>query len=638
MSKTLIDLFRESVDKYPDNPFMWQKDGDEFRSVTYRASFEIVASTAAGLIEMGLAKGDRVLLLSEGRNDWVFSELAIFFAGGICVPVTVKLQQPAELRFRLSHSGTRFAIVSGRQSQKILKIKNDLPDLEKVIVLDIIENAGDDVLTMADVRAQGKTHLKQNADKFHDRWQSVTSEDPANICYTSGTTADPKGIVLSHGNFTANVKQANALFTVHQHYISLLILPWDHSFAHTAGIFTLMSGGASMAAVEIGATPTETIKNIGKNIREIRPHFILSVPALSDSFKRNIERGITNLGGRVEKLFQWGLKIGEAYQGDGFRKHRWRGNILLKPLHALFDAIIFSKIREQFGGRLRFFVGGGALLDVTYQRFFAAIGMPIYQGYGLTEASPIISANHPKSLKMGTSGQAVPDMDIRICDEEGRTLPAGQKGEIVVRGANVMQCYWNNPQATADAVKDGWLYTGDMGYLDDEGFLVVLGRFKSLLISNDGEKFSPEGIEESLMGSSPYIHQIMLYNNQNPYTSALIVPNKSLLLSTLDKMGYTCDSKEGQREAIEIFEKAIQKHQTDPMLKDKFPGKWLPSTFAILGEAFSESNQFLNSTMKMVRWRITQHYQDRIEFIYTTEGKNPYNAKNMKIIQRMGQK
>ncbi len=638
MGKTLIDLFRESVDKYPDNPFMWQKDEDEFRSVSYRNSFEIVAATAAGLMDMGLAKGDRVLLLSEGRNDWVFSELAIFFAGGICVPVTVKLQQPAELRFRLSHSGARFAIVSGRQSLKILDIKNDLPDLEKVIILDAVDHPGDELVAMAEIRNKGKAFLKQHADRFHERWQSITENDAANICYTSGTTADPKGIVLTHGNFTANVEQVSSLFTVHDYYISLLILPWDHSFAHTAGIFTLMSGGASMAAVETGATPTETIKNIGKNIKEIRPHFILSVPALSDSFKRNIERGITILGGRVEKLFRWGLRIGEAYQGDGFRKRRWHGNILIKPIHAIFDALIFTKIREQFGGRLRFFVGGGALLDVAYQKFFSAIGMPIYQGYGLTEASPIISANHPKSMKMGTSGQVVPNMEIKICDEDGQPLSTGEKGEIVVRGANVMQGYWNNPQATAETLKDGWLYTGDMGYLDKEGFLVVLGRFKSLLISNDGEKFSPEGIEESLMGSSPYIHQIMLYNNQNSYTSALIVPNKALLLSTLDQMGTTFDSAEGQKAAIELFEKAIQKYQTDPFLKDKFPGKWLPSTFAILGETFSESNQFVNSTMKMVRWRITQHYQDRIDFIYTAEGKNPYNSQNMTIVQRMGQK
>jgi long-chain acyl-CoA synthetase len=297
--------------------------------------------------------------------------------------------------------------------------------------------------------------------------------------------------------------------------------------------------------------------------------------------------------------------------------------------------MLFTKIRQQFGGRLLFFVGGGALLDIDYQRFFTAIGMPIYQGYGLTEAAPVISANHPGKQKMGTSGMIVPNLDIKICDEENNVLANDNTGEIVVKGENVMKEYWQNPQATSNTLKDGWLYTGDMGYIDKEGFLVVLGRYKSLLISDDGEKFSPEGIEESLISHCPYIHQIMLYNNQKSYTTALIVPNKSKVLAQLKNMGLSHQEEKGQQAVITFYVNAIKQYSTHSQLKHLFPGKWLPSSFAILGEAFTEENQFLNSTLKMVRWRIIQHYQDRINTLYTSAGKDPYNIQNMTIISRM---
>jgi long-chain acyl-CoA synthetase len=635
MVVTLIDLFRQSVDQYPDNPMLWEKIDGEYRSLSYRMSFEMVADTATGLMDMGLEKGDRTVLLAEGRNDWVLSELGILFAGGICVPLSVKLQEPSELRFRISHSGARFAFVSTRQLNKILQIKNDLAELEKIIVLDPYGEDDPDLVEIRTVRKAGKATLKKYPDRFEERWRSVKGDDPATICYTSGTTADAKGIVLTHRNYTANVQQARAFFDVPEYYISLLILPWDHSFAHTCGIYTLMSGGASMASVEIGGSLIETTRNIGKNIKEIKPHFLLSVPALSDSFKRNIERSISALGTKVEKFFRFGLKVAYAYRGDGFRNGRWQGWRLLKPLHNLFDTMLFSKIRDQFGGRLAFFVGGGALLDIEYQRFFAAIGIPVYQGYGLTEAAPVISANHPGNLKMGTSGPVVPGLNIKICDEHGNALIGGQTGEIVVKGENVMKGYWRDSQETSKTLRDGWLRTGDLGAIDEDGYLIVLGRYKSLLISDDGEKFSPEGIEESLVGHCPYIRQIMLYNDQKPYTTALIVPHKQAILKALEPSGLTLESSDGQRAVIDLFVHAVQAYRTAPRLKTRFPGKWLPTTFAILGEPFSEANRLLNSTLKMVRWRIVQNYRDRIDFMYTAEGKDPFNSQNMTIIARM---
>jgi len=222
------------------------------------------------------------------------------------------------------------------------------------------------------------------------------------------------------------------------------------------------------------------------------------------------------------------MKIAYRYNGLGWDRGKGM-KVFLKPLYGLFDAVVFKKVRKAMGGNMRFFIGGGALLDIELQRFFYAIGIPMYQCYGLTEASPVISVNSPEIHKLGSSGRIVENLEVRICDDGGNEVPQGEKGEIVIRGENVMKGYWKNEQATADTIKEGWLFTGDMGYMDADGFLYVLGRFKSLLIADDGEKYSPEGIEEALAAGSSLIDQVMLYNDHDPYTVALIVPNREIM-------------------------------------------------------------------------------------------------------------
>ncbi|MCI0512348.1 AMP-binding protein, partial [candidate division KSB1 bacterium] len=518
---------------------------------------------------------------------------------------------------------------------KIIALKKDLAALEKIITFEPPETPDHDLLSLDELKKMGEKYLLENKGELLRRKEAVTGDCPANICYTSGTTADPKGIVLTHRNYTANIEQAQGVYKIPTEYVSLLILPWDHSFAHTAGIYTLIANGASMASVEIGKTMIETTRNIAKNIKEIKPHFLLSVPALSANFQKNILKRLEEKG--ALKILNRALKIAYAYQGDGFRNGHWQGNRLLKPIYMLFDKLIFSKIRnEGFGGRLEFFVGGGALLDVEYQKFFTALGIPIYQGYGLTEAAPIISANCPGQQKMGSSGKIVPNLEVKICDDRGAELPRGQRGEIVIRGENVMHSYWNNPAATAKTVVDGWLFTGDMGYLDPENYLIVLGRYKSLLISDDGEKFSPEGIEETLIGHSPYLHQIMLYNNQKPYTTALIVPDKAAILDFLEKQGLSHKYENGQRAVLQLIADEISRLRDDPESQKAFPSKWFPVTFALLGEPFTEENGFINSTLKMMRWRITDFYKSRLDFLYTTVGKDIFNSQNLTIVSRIG--
>lgn len=630
--KTIIELFEESVTKFSNNPFLWEKRNGNFEATTYSETKREVERFAAGLLHLGVAHGDRVALLSEGRNRWIISELAILYTGAINVPLSIKLEESNDLQFRLEHSETSIIICSANQLPKIRAIRKNLPLVKAVILLDEVSDKQDEEVLITELLQFGDSLLEKGKAQLEEAKAKVKPSDYANISYTSGTTADPKGIILSHRNYTANVEQALTLMEIPTSFRTLIILPLDHCFAHVAGFYSFMAKGASVATVQSGKSPMETLKNIPQNIKEIQPDLLLSVPALAKNFRKNIEGGIRAKGPMVEKLFNHALRVSYAHNREGYNKSKISA-IIYKPLIWLYDKILFSKIRENFGGKLKFFIGGGALLDIELQRFFYALGIPMFQGYGLSEATPIISSNSLKRHKLGSSGYLVKPLELKIIDDKGNELPSGQKGEIVIRGENVMVGYWKNERATSETVKDGWLYTGDLGYMDSDGFLYVMGRFKSLLIASDGEKYSPEGIEEAMVEYSKFIDQVMLHNNQNPYTIALISPNREALKRHITAEGHSWDSPEAATIAVEKLQQEINRFKKGGELEDMFPERWLPTTFAVLPEPFTEHNQMVNSTMKIVRGKIEKHYADTITFLYTQEGKNPNNRRNIENLK-----
>jgi long-chain acyl-CoA synthetase len=633
--KSLIQFFEESVENYSNNVYLWEKPADKYEGTTYGETRKQVYEFSAGLIRLGINKGDRLSLISEGRNSWVIGELGILYTGAMNVPLSVKLN-PDEIKFRVNHSGSRMILVSSIQAAKLKNIINDCPTLEKIIHLDTQEEYEPNEIHFNEVRKLGREWLEApgNMAKFEEQSKSITPSDFANICYTSGTTADPKGIILSHGNYVSNVYQAYSLIDIPSFYKTLLILPWDHSFGHTGGIFAFMGKGASIASVKSGKTPMETLRNLPVCLKEIKPNLLMSVPAIAKNFRKNIEKGIKEKGWMIELLFNHALRISYSYNKEGWNKGQGASKIY-KPLIRFYDKILFSKIREIFGGELDYFIGGGALLEIELQRFFYALGVPMYQGYGLSEASPVISTNSASKHKLGSSGALVNNMDLKICDDDGNELPVNQKGEIVIRGGNVMHGYWRNESATRETIKDGWLYTGDMGYMSDDGFLYVLGRFKSLLIADDGEKFSPEGIEEAITEQSKYIDQCMLYNNQKPYTVALIVPNQHALKLYLEEKDLTADSDEGKRSVINLIENEVNEYRSNGKYGSMFPQRWLPVAIGILEEGFSEDNGLMNSTMKIVRGKIMDRYQDLIEYLYTPDAKIVTNERNTFEVEKM---
>ena len=628
--KNLIQFFEESVQKYPDNSFLWQKENNDYISTTYKQAHEQVTRFASGLLQLGLKPDDKVCLLSEGRNDWLISELSILFNGAISVPLSTKLEADIDLVFRINHSESKFIIVSVQQLPKIRLLKDQITSIKKVIILDEPDELLKNEITKKRIDELGDEEINSNSDELKLRKKSVSKDHVATISYTSGTTADPKGIMLTHRNYTANVEQAFSYIEIPQNYCTLVVLPWDHAFAHTASLYSFMHRGASIASVKAGKNQMETLKNFSNNMLEIKPHVLMSVPAIAKNFRKNIEKGILAKGKITWGLFQLGLKIGYSYIGDGSNTGKGLRSVL-KPLYSFFDKLIFKKIKEKFGGNLKFFIGGGALLDSELQRFFYALGIPMYQGYGLTEAAPIISANTPKHHIIGTSGKVVNNLKLKICDEDGNELPLGEKGEIVIQGENVMAGYWKNDEATKETLKNGWLHTGDLGYLQKDDYLNVLGRFKSLLISSDGEKYSPEGIEEGIIDHSPWIDQIMLYNNQNPYTIALIVLNKEYCSAYIRQHHLDISLNDDVNKLLKGIQADLNHFKKGGKYDTLFPQRWLPSVYMVLPEAFTEDNKLLNSTLKMVRSKIEETYANLIQYAYKPEAKdisNEYNNKN----------
>lgn len=630
MKPTIIHLFNQSVEKYAANPFLWEKTDNKFVATTYLETQQQTHILAAGLIKLGVNPGDKIALLSEGRNAWIIGELAILHCGAINVPLSIKLEESNDLIFRLIHSEAKYVMVSGGQLKKIRAIAGALPELKNVIVFDAQVDYDAKEIPLSQLMAWGKDYLIKNTTAVESVSLSVKADDIANISYTSGTTADPKGIMLTHRNYTANVEQALTLMTIPPEYRTLIILPLDHCFAHVAGFYSFMACGASVGTVQTGKTGLETLKNIPVNIKELQPDLLLSVPALAKNFRKNIESSIRAKGPIVNRLFNFALNMAYSYNKEGYNKGRGL-QIFKKPLLLLFDKILFAKVREAFGGKLKFFIGGGALLDIDLQRFFYAIGIPMYQGYGLSEATPIISSNGEKRHKLGSSGYLVTPMELKICDTDGKILPNYEKGEIVIKGENVMAGYYKNEKATADTVKDGWLHTGDMGYMADDNFLYVVGRFKSLLISSDGEKYSPEGIEESLADNSHFIEQVILHNNQDPYTTALIVVNKEALKRYVSRKKPNLDwnSREAKELALDKMQRELNEYRKGGKFEGNFPERWLPAAVAIIGEPFTEQNGLVNSTMKIMRAKVEERYADRIAKLYEVGAKEIINQDNI---------
>jgi len=634
---TMLDL---AAEKFGTKTYVSNKENDSWKDYSFLKVRELSTYVGSFLLSNNIEKEDNIVILSEGRSKWVIAELGIITAGAVSVPLSIKLQNE-EIPFRINHSEAKAIFISKNYIEKLFTKSNEFEnkniiylylDTDKDYFVEQAKKYGiseDKIFSFEEILEQGEKSYTKNQAELENIKNNMCFNNTVTISYTSGTTGNPKGIMLTHKNYWANCNDAIDIFKVPENFKSLLILPCDHSFAHTVGIFAALLRGISLYFVDARGGGMNALKNIPKNMTETNSDFLLTVPALTGNFMNKIKDGVEQKGGFISGLFNKGIKSGITIHGNTYNKVCPFKKVINFPIYILAKLLIFKKVKEIWGSDIKYFVGGGALLDIYQQEFFYSLGVPVFQGYGLTEAAPIISANTPFIHKLGTSGKVLPSVVCHIVDDEGNEVPQGEKGQIIVKGDNVMKGYFKNPDETAKTIKNGWLYTGDLGYFDKDNFLVVTGREKALLISEDGEKYSPEEIEEAIINNSELIEQIMLYNDHKKITSSLITLNKEKLEKHIKEKKLN-----KEEEIISEITKSLYKFKENKNYKGKFPEKWVPSTFRIIEEAFSEQNQMVNSTMKMVRHKITEYYKDEIEFMYSKDGNKPVNERNIKTISK----
>jgi len=641
MKRTILRMLDEAAARWPSAPYALRKTDAGWNAVSFADARERSREFAAWLLSTGLRRGDAAAILAEGSPEWIMSELGLLMAGGVSVPLSIKLLAE-EIPFRLNHSEAKAIFTTKNQLKKVLgsfaRVENtairvvyldDDPDAARAVAAEFGVSA-DRLIGFDEARSAGRAAMASAAAALAASLEAVAEHDTVTICYTSGTTGNPKGIMLTHLNYWTNCHDGVAVIRIPEGWRSLIILPVDHSFAHTAGLYTALICGLALYFTDSRGGGIATLRNIPINLLETNPHFLFTVPALSGNFMKKIIAGVEEKGGLVAKLFTAGIRAGIAWNGNGCNRPPVGTRVRAFLPYTLARLIVFKTVaRKVFGGSLQFCVGGGALLDVKQQQFFAALGVPIYQGYGLTEATPIISTNAPDRHKFGTSGVLMPSIEVKILKADGTEAKVGETGEIVMRGGSVMKGYYKNPEATAKALRDGWLYTGDLAYLDEDRFLVVVGREKALLIAEDGEKYSPEEIEEAVTFSTDAIDQIMVWCDQKKYTTALV---------TLDTGRVEAIAKaRGIRTAADLLaalQEEFLRYKTDPNAK-KVQANWMPAVFQILPEGFSDKDGTVNSTMKLVRHRVVELHRDLLDYSYSPEGSKTTNPRNLATLRAM---
>jgi long-chain acyl-CoA synthetase len=641
MNRTILRMLDEAAAKWPSAPYALRKTGAGFVAVSFAEARERSREFAAWLLSAGFRRGDAAAILAEGSPEWIMAEFGLLMTGCVSVPLSIKLLGE-EIPFRLNHSEARAICTTKNQLRKVLgsfaRVDNkairviyldDDPDAARAAAAEF-GVAAERLIGFDEARTAGREAMASVSAELNRSIEAVDENNTVTICYTSGTTGNPKGIMLTHLNYWTNCHDGVEVIRIPEGWRSLIILPVDHSFAHTAGLYTALVCCIALYFTDSRGGGIATLRNIPVNLLETNPHFLFTVPSLSGNFMKKIIAGIEEKGGMIEKLFKAGIRAGIAWNGNGFDRPPLGVRLRAFLPFALARLILFKTVvRKVFGTSITFCVGGGALLDVKQQEFFAALGMPVYQGYGLTEATPIISTNAPQRHKFGTSGVLMPSIEVKIVKADGTEAAVGETGEIVMRGGSVMKGYYKNPEATAKALHDGWLSTGDLAYLDKDRFLVVVGREKALLIAEDGEKYSPEEIEEAVTFSTDTIDQIMAWCEQKRYTTALVALDAGRVEALAKARGIgTAD------DLLKVLQEEFVRYKSDPKAK-KVQANWMPAVFQIVPQGFSEKDGTINSMMKLVRHRAVELHRDLLDYSYTPEGSKTMNPRNLETVRAM---
>jgi long-chain acyl-CoA synthetase len=595
--KTIPELFEyltEDYGKKNDRPVMYKKINDKFEGIKY-SEFKVETERFAfGLAALGVKKDDKIAIISENRPEWVYADMAILGLGAVDVPIYPSLTAES-IEFILINSEAKGVIISNKfQLNKILKIRENLRHLQFTILLnekDIVPDLSA-VYIFKEVQEMGDIYKNNHPHHFIESRKQVNENDVCTIIYTSGTTGEPKGVVLTHKNILSNVHAALECFPIYDTDSFLSFLPLCHIFERMAGYYTGFSAGCKIYFAE-------SIESVAQNLIEVKPTILTSVPRLFERIYSKVIKNVESQKPIKQKIFYWAANVGRKYINA---QQNGKVSPVLAAQHKIADALVFKKLREKTGGKLRFFISGGAALAKDLGIFFEAAGIKIREGYGLTESSPVIAANRVDDFKFGTVGKPFPGVEIKIAPD----------GEILARGPNIMQGYFKNKKETDAVIKDGWLYTGDIGEFDSKGYLRITDRKKHLFKTSAGKYIAPAPIE-NLFLTSKYIDQFILIGDRRTFLSALIVPDFEAIKEYADSRNIPYGNVEDLIKKKEIYD-LIDKDMSQ--FQKKLANFERVRKFKLLEKPFTLESGEITPSLKIKRKFVEERYQHLIEEMY----------------------
>jgi long-chain acyl-CoA synthetase len=600
MPGTLIGVFLDSVARYRKRAQFMRKVGGRWESVSGERALGEVERFAMGLRDLGIGPGDTVALLAETRYEWAVADLAILGLGAVTVPV-YPTSTPDQCRFVLENCGARVAIASTPALlEKLRAAAGALAGLQALIGMDAAPLAPPRERPWEAVLRRGAEILARDPRAFREAAARIRAVDLATIIYTSGTTGEPKGVMLSHHNIVSNIESCLQLMKLASDDLCLSFLPLNHIFERMAGFYAMMAAGATIAYAEGFA-------HVAANAAEVKPTVLMGVPRFYEKVMERVMHSAAAEPPLRRALFSWCL-AGATAAARARLAHR-----PVPPFTRLrariADRLVGARIRARIGGRMRYGISGGAPLAPSVLEFFFAIGIPVFEGYGLTETSPVVCLNRRGHEKPGTVGQPIPGTEVRIAEN----------GEILVRGPGVMMGYLRNPEATRLALEDGWFHTGDVGHLDADGCLVITDRLKDLLVTAGGKKVAPQPIEARLKASK-WIAEAVLIGDRHPYVVCLLFPSFASLEAEAPARGWPTGNHQALIEHPEV--RALYQPLIDEVNASLAPFEQIKK-FALLPRPLSVEAGELTAGLEKVRRRIvSQHFSDVIDQMYA----NPANA------------
>ena len=591
--QTLPQMFFAKADELGDSPLVWAKHYDAWQPTSWAQAGADVSALARGLRALGVKPGDRVVLVSENRPEWSIADLAIMSARALSVPAYTTNTVEDHIHI-LTDSGAEIAIVSSAQlAERLLLAASAVDGVRAIVALEAPAGAADgvEVINWRDLLARGRDMPDDTADYLADSARN----DTACLIYTSGTGGNPKGVMLSHGAILCNCMSAYHLFNDARlldidNDVFLSFLPLSHSYEHTGGLYFPFSIGAEIYYAE-------SVDRLAANMAEVKPTIMTAVPRLYESMHQRIVSGVNRKGGLSAKLFHKTVELGiKRYEHGAASLSLWQ-----RLQNAVLDRLVRAKVAERFGGRLKAFVSGGAPLNYDIGVFFLSLGVRLLQGYGQTETAPVVSCNPLDRIKIDTVGPALRGVEVKFAED----------GELLVRGELTMQGYWNAPDLSAEALKDGWVHTGDIGMFDDDGYIKITDRKKDIIVNSGGDNVSPQRVENALT-FEPEISQAMVYGDKRPHLVAVLVPDDEFIGQRARENGQQSDL--ASLAELQPFHEALR------TAVDNANARLSPieqvRRFIIAGEGFTVDNGLMTPTLKPRRHVITERYGERLEALY----------------------